>query len=155
MKKILIIVATAFIALTASAQTENDYLEVARNVLKTEKKAAIADVMQLEESQSKAFWDLYNEYDAELYKVQNKRIALIVDYAKNFETMTDAKADELMTSSMKVQAEILKLKKKYYSKFKKVLPAGKAALFMQADNKIETLVNAELALEVPFVEVVK
>ncbi len=153
MKKILMFLVTAFVAVSVSAQTGHDYLEVARNVLKTEKKVAIAEVMQLDESQSKAFWDLYNEYDAALYKVENKKIALIYDYAKNYESMTDAKADELMKSSLKVRAELLKLKKKYYSKFKKFLPAGKAALFMQADNKIETLVNAEMALEIPFVEV--
>lgn len=50
------------ISLNAFSQTDNDYLEIARDVLKTEKKTAIAEVMQLSESESQPFWDLYNEY---------------------------------------------------------------------------------------------
>jgi hypothetical protein len=152
MKKILFVLALGFFAFNMSAQTENDYLELTRNVLKVEKKAAVAEVMQLDESKSQDFWNLYNEYDMKLYQVQNKRIAIIKDYAKHYTTMTDEKADELLTASLKYQGEILKLKKAYYGKFKKVLPAAKAALFMQVDNKIETLVNAQLALEIPFVQ---
>jgi hypothetical protein len=48
---------------------------------------------------------------------------------------------------------LLKLKKSFYGKFKKVISTAKAAKFMQIDNKIETLIDAELALDIPVVEV--
>jgi len=66
--------------------------------------------------------------------------------------MTDEKADELWTNSMSYSQEVLKLKKTYYTKFKKILTAGKAARFFQAENKIETLINAELAFDIPLIE---
>ena len=53
---------------------------------------------------------------------------------------------------MGYQSGLLALKKGYYKKFKKILPAGKAVRFFQAENKIETLINAELALEIPMIE---
>ena len=152
MKQILLFTIALFFASSISAQSENDYLEIARDVLKVEKKAAIADVMDLSETESQPFWNLYNEYQGKLYTVHNKRIDGIKDFAKNYENMTDEKAEELWMNYMGYQSELLKLKKGYYKKFKKILPTGKAVRFFQAENKIETLVNAELALEIPMIE---
>ena len=152
MKKLLSILSVVLISTAIYAQSENDYLELARDVLKTEKKAAIAEVMQLTEAENTPFWTLYNEYQGKLYLVANKRIAIIKDYAEHFETLTDEKADELWLSSLSYVQEELKLSKQYYKKFKKIIPAGKAARFFQAENKIETMIDAQLALEIPLVE---
>jgi len=145
-------IVTLCFTLSTSAQSNNDYLELSRDVLKVEKKAAIADVMDLSEAQSQPFWNLYNEYQGELYTVHNKRISGIKDFAKNYENMSDEKADELWMNFMGYQSDLLKLKKGYYKKFKKILPAVKAARFFQAENKIETLINAQLALEIPMID---
>lgn len=134
------------------AQTIDDYLEVARDVLNTEKKAVVAEAMTLNDEESGPFWELYNEYNAELYKVHTKRVNIIKNFAANYESMNDEKADELWTNSMAYQTELLKLNKAYYKRFKKILPAGKAALYFQLENKIAALINAELALEIPLVE---
>jgi hypothetical protein len=152
MKKLLSILCIVFISTVIYAQSENDYLELARDVLKTEKKAVIAEVMQLTETESTPFWELYNEYQGKLYLVANKRIAIIKDFADNFENLSDEKADQLWINAMAFSQEKLKLKKQYYNKFKKILPAGKAAKFFQAENKIETMIDAQLALEIPLIE---
>jgi hypothetical protein len=133
-------------------QTIDDYLEVVRDVLNAEKKVIVAEAMQLSEAEGMPFWDMYNEYNAELYKVHTKRVNIIKDFAANYESMTDAKADELWNNTMAYQSELLKLNKTYYKKFKKILPAGKAALYFQVENKIGALVNAQLAAEIPLVE---
>ena len=152
MKKLLSILSVVLISTAIYAQSENDYLELARDVLKTEKKAAIAEVMQLTEVESTPFWTLYNEYQGKLYLVQNKRIALIKDFANNYENLSDEKADQLWINAMAINQEVLKLEKQYYKKFKKILSAGKAARFFQAENKIETMIDAQLALEIPLIE---
>lgn len=151
-KATLIIAGLILIISPVFAQTFDDYLEVARDVLNTEKKAIIAEVMELSDAESAPFWEMYNEYNAELYKVYTNRVNIIKDFAANYETMTDEKADALWTSSMAYQSELLKLNKSYYKKFKKILPAGKAALYFQAENKIAALINAELADMIPLVE---
>jgi len=152
MKKLLSILSVVLISTAIYAQSVNDYLELARDVLKTEKKAAIAEVMQLTDVESNPFWELYNEYQGKLYLVQNKRIALIKDFANNYENLSDEKADQLWISAMAFNQEVLKLEKQYYKKFKKILPAGKAARFFQTENKIETMIDAQLALEIPLIE---
>jgi hypothetical protein len=141
-----------FLTSSMNAQTDNDYLEMSREVLKVEKKAAITLVMDLSEIESQPFWNLYNEYQGKLYTVHNKRIDGIKDFAKNYENMSDEKADELWNNYLGYQSDLLKLKKGYYKKFKKILPAVKAARFFQAENKIEALINAELAEGIPMIE---
>ena len=152
MRKIFLALSACVFSLALYAQSENDYLELSREVIKMEKKAAIAEVMQLTEAESVPFWTLYNEYQGKLYLVQNKRIALVKDFAKNYENLTDEKADELWNSSLAYAQEIIKLEKTYYKKFKKIIPAGRAARFFQAENKIETMIDAQLAVDIPLIE---
>ena len=133
-------------------QTLDDYIEVKREVIKTEKKAAIAEAMTLTEEESGPFWELYNEFDFEISKVHNVRIAAIKDLTANYDAMSDDQADELWNQYLTYQQQLVKLKKNYYKKFKKILPAAKAVLYFQAENKIAALINAELAMNLPLIE---
>jgi len=153
MKKILLFATALTFTLSSFAQTTQDYVEIVRDILKTEKKVAIAEVMELTDQESGPFWDLYNEYNFELTKIQNQRLNSIYDFAENYDKMTDEKADELWKSVLSYQGDLLKLQKSYYKKFKKIIPAGKAATYFQAENKIAMMINAELALSIPFIEV--
>lgn len=149
MKKLLIGITLLFVTTGIFAQNVNDYLEVTRDVLKTEKKAAIANAMQLSEQESSAFWSLYNEYNEKMYKINTEKVDLIKDYAKNYDKMTDEKAKSLWLENLKNKADLLKLEKTYFKKFLKIMPATKTVRYFQAENKIKSLVDAELALDIP------
>ncbi len=152
MKKIMIVVGIVLLSIRSYAQTETDYLEISRDVLKVEKKAAIAEIMQLTDDECVKFWELYNEYESKNYTIQNKRIAIIKDFADSYENLSGEKADELLLKAFDFQAEVLKLNKTYYKKFKKIIPVGEASKMFQALSKIDNLVNAQLALEIPLLE---
>ena len=152
MKKTISLLSALLITISLYAQTADDYIEITRSLLKTEKKAAIAETMELSSAESEVFWPLYNEFNEKLYTIQSKRVKIIKDFAENFETLSDEKADELMTSYMGIKQEIMNLNKQYYKKFKKILPAGKAAKYFQAENKIAAIVDFQLASEIPFIE---
>ena len=109
--------------------------------------------MALTDSESVPFWVLYNAYNAKLYAIQNQRIAIIKDNANSYENLTDAEADELWLRAQKYDTEMAKLKAQYFKKFKKILSAGKAVCYFQTENKIDALVNAQLAIEIPLVDV--
>ena len=76
---------------------------------------------------------------------------IIKDFAAQYESMNDEKADALVNRSLAYDAKLLKLNKRYYKKFKKILPATKAALYFQVESKIDDLINAQLASEIPLV----
>jgi len=152
MKKYILLIVSGIIGMNVYAQQFNDYMEVSREVLKTEKKAIVAEVMQLTEAESAVFWPLYNEFQNKMYEVNTKRLNLIVDFAENFENMSEEKATEIINSSYSIDMELLKLEKSYAKKFTKILVPQKALRYLQAENKIGALIDAELALEIPLLE---
>lgn len=152
MKKIIFGIILLFAAIGLFAQTQSDYIEITREVMKTEKKAAIAEAMQLSDAESAVFWSLYNEYNEKMYAINTRLVNVINDYAEHYQTMSDEKAKELWTNAMNIDTELLKLEKTYFKKFLKILPATKAVRYFQTENKIKSLVDAELALEIPLLE---
>ncbi len=152
MKKTIIALIFVAFGTSLSAQNTDDYMEVQRGVLKTEKKAIVADAMNFTEEESTVFWPLYNEYNEKMYTLNTKVYNLIKDYAENFETITDEKAIDLWNENMKVKAELAKLEKTYFKKFQKILPGKKASRYFQLESKIRTLINAEIAIEIPLME---
>ena len=151
-KKTIFTLGLVALSIQLMAQNEAEYLGMVRDVIQMEKKAIILEEIDFTEAESGPFWALYDEYEQEMNTVHDKRVDLIKDFAANYENLTNEKADELYTNALNYEKELNKLKASYYKKFKKVVPAGKAALFMQIESKIETLIDAELALEIPLID---
>jgi len=63
----------------------------------------------------------------------DQKLAVIQDYAKNFMTMDDAKADELAQRVMALDEPRTALRKKYYEAMKKVLPTLLVVRFLQLE----------------------
>ncbi len=152
MKKVMLSVIGLLVGCFLSAQTTDDYIELVRAQLKADKKTVVAEALNLTPVESNVFWPLYNTYNNEMYAIQDKRVALIKDFAANYDKMTPEKADELVNKMFAIKGELLKLDKAYYPKFKKILPTIKVARYFQLENKIEILVNAALASQIPLLE---
>jgi len=155
MKRVLFTLVFASFGMLLWAQQTNDYIELMRSIIKTEKKAAISEVMELSTAEADLFWPLYNEYNEKRYVVNTKLVKLIEEYAENYGKMTDELATDYWKRSMAIDTELLKLEKSYYKKFLKVLNAQKTFRYFQAENKIETLILAQLALDIPLLETVE
>jgi len=152
MKKIVLGFSMLFFAATMFAQSTNDYMEVERAALKTEKKAIIVEAMAFTDEESKVFWPLYNEYSEKKYVINTNVYTNITDYADNYEALSGEKAIELWNNSMKYKGELAKLEKSYFKKFLKILPGKKAARYFQLENKLNMLIQAELAIEIPLIQ---
>jgi hypothetical protein len=152
MKKLILVLISVFALNFMYAQTADDYIELVRTQLKADKKVVVMEALQLKAGEGDLFWPVYDTYNSAMYAVQTKRVKLIKDFAANYENMTPEKADELVLKMFAIKQELLSLDKKYYPKFKKVLPVTKVATYYQLENKIETLVNAQLSIEIPLLE---
>jgi DNA anti-recombination protein RmuC len=150
---VLIAVAAVSLAAGTNAYAQGEsYLELLRSDIKTQKTAILTEAMQLTDDQASVFWPVYREYDHELSKLGDKRVGLIKDYAKHYDSMTDEKAKELMESVFKIEEEQLKLKKKYFKKFEKELSSMVATRFFQVDNQINNLVWLQVTSELPLIK---
>src|SRR5512137_643961 len=98
MKKLVTMLAFAFLfAAPAFADDLADYVQLLKHDLQAEKKDMIKKGMQtFTDEEAKRFWPIYDAYSAELGKFMEARVALIKSYADDYDTMTDAKAQELL-----------------------------------------------------------
>jgi hypothetical protein len=152
MKKFLLLV-FALVTTAAYAQDDVDsFVELLRSDVKTNKKAIITAAMEFTDAQAAAFWPIYRNYEFDLDKLGDARLALTKEYADNYENMTDAKAKELMEKAFKFQEERLKLRKKYFGEFSKVLSPAMAAKFIQVENQIHLVIDMQIASELPLVQ---
>jgi hypothetical protein len=126
--------------------------ELTNDVIKAQKKRIVGANMQLTEEEQKVFWPLYGDYQAELSKIENQQIALITIYAENYQNMTDEKAQELLDQFLAIDNEALEARRAHVKKFLKVLPAKRVARYFQVENKLDAIVNYDLARGIPLVK---
>jgi hypothetical protein len=107
--------------------------------------------MQFTDAESTAFWPLYRDYARDQQTIGDTRVQLIKDYAKNFDSMDDAKAKDMTQRMMEIEEKTVKLREDYWPKFEKALGAKRAAKFYQVDGRLSLLINLQLASEIPLV----
>ena len=129
-----------------------DNMDVMREKLRADKKAVVAEVLQLTEGEAKAFWPVYNAYQSDMVTHYDKLLKLIDTYASSYETMTDAQATSLLQQYLGLEREHVALLTSYLPRFQKVLPPKKVAKLYQVENKARALVNYELARGIPLVK---
>ena len=142
-------------AVVSQAQSEgqyDQYVQLLRKDLRSGKKQLVAANMTLTDAEATKFWVVYDQYTVELMKLYDARLALIKEYAANYEKLTDAEAKSLNKRSIDNDESIAKLRQKYVPLVAKVLPGRKSALFFQIDKRLSLLIDLQLASEIPLVE---
>jgi hypothetical protein len=130
----------------------NRYVEMMRQDIRDQKEAIIREVIVFKEGEgdkAAAFWNIYRDYQKDLKKITDVRIAIIKDYAVSFDKMTDAKAKELAKRVLANDKAALKLKETYYGKFMKVMGASAANRFFQVENTLNSIILLQINTELP------
>ena len=133
------------------SQKVTEDLNLTREIIQVKRRAIVALNMALTDSESKEFWPVYDEYWAEMKKIDDRNVALISDFAKYYvyESLTNQKAEEMLKEWLSTKNDELKLKRKYAKKFKKVLPEKKVLRYFQIENKLDLIIDTELSAQIP------
>ncbi len=134
------------------AQDLNSYMELLKSDMKTEKKIIITEAMQFSENDSKLFWGLYRDYELEMDKLADKRIAYIKKFAENYPNISNEKADDIMSKAFDYFEDRLDLKKDFYDDVKDVLGAFTAAKYIQLDQQIQLVVDIQISAALPLLD---
>lgn len=134
-----------------SKQVEQD-IELMRKDVRSQKKQIIAANLQLTDKESEKFWPLYDQYTAELVKINDTKYAAIKDYAANIDNLSDEKAVSLTRQALDVDASVAQLRLKYVPIFNKVISGKKTGLFFQLDRRLVMLIDLQLAEQIPLVQ---
>jgi hypothetical protein len=138
-------------ATPAQSSVDQD-VALLRKDIRSDKKQIIAANLQLTDAESQKFWPVYDQYTAELTKINDAKVAAIKDYAANYSTLTDDKALALTRQIIGIEESVGQLRLKYVPIFSKVISGKKTALFFQLDRRLTMLVDLQVASEVPLVE---
>jgi len=145
---------------SANAQSSGDavmnekQLQAAKELVETERNMQLIINLEFSPEQNEKFWPLYEEYRQKVRSVRERKLSLIQSYAERYwaGTVDDEFAEMAIKDLLKIQLETVKIRQKYWKKFRRILPATKAARFYQLENKMDAEVDYVLAGGVPLVE---
>jgi len=142
-------------ATTSEADTQKKntqaYLALLRRDVRQEKAEIMGSMMLLNSQDSAKFWPIYSEYDLELNKLNDQRVANIKEYAHNYNQMTDEEADKLIQSALSYRKQRADLFIKTYDKLKQALGAVTAARFAQVEEQLLLLIDLQIDSSLPIV----
>ena len=145
--------ALALLVITASlfAQSEEGLTAALKSEGQAQKRVVIAlNIVFTDSTDSQNFWAIYDEFETSVGELTDKSVAIIKEYAENYNTMTGEEAVKLTNESMDVSAQRAKLLKKTFKKIAKISPI-EAARFVQIENRINLMVRFQTALELPVI----
>src|SRR3954447_8645760 len=105
------------------------YAELLRSDVRAEKVAILTEVMGFTEAEDAAFWPIYREYDGEMAKLGDQRMALISEYAANYSTLTDPIAEKLAATALDLEARRRAVLAKYFERVKTAVSPRTALRF--------------------------
>jgi hypothetical protein len=134
----------------APQASPDDFVDLLRKDIRSQKKQIIAENMQLNDTEAEKFWPVYDQYAAELSKIYDVKLALLKDYADNYNSMTGEQAENYIRKRAEVEQSIMSLRLKYMPGFRKVLSGRETALFYQLDWRLGLAIDVQL-IQVPLI----
>lgn len=136
------------------AQQKNiqEYVSLLRSDVRKQKTEIMGAMLELSPDEAAKFWPIYNEYDAELTKLNDLRLSNIQEYARNYDNMTESKADELIQKAFDYRQRRSELLSKYYGRVKESLGSIQAARFVQIEDQLLMIIDLQITSELPIVE---
>ena len=152
MKKLVLSISICLIAFQmGQAQSNTEEIDFLQSIIGGEKKAVVADFIQVEGASKDAFWGLYDAYEVERKALGKNRIGLLEKYANEFEGISDAETDNIVMEGQKLNKSYEKLINSYYKKIKKASGSKAAAQFYHLENYFHSLTRTTILENIPVI----
>ena len=130
----------------------NRDLELLRHDLRAKRKQLIAANLKLTQDEAAKFWPVYDQYIKELIAINDKKFALIQQYADNYGKMSDFESLLFIRNWLDSDIETTQLRQKYVPMVSKVLDGKKTATFFQLDRRIAMMLELQVSSQMPLVQ---
>jgi GTPase Era involved in 16S rRNA processing len=157
LKMLILPIVCGLLAIAAPVYAEDSAaatnMQILLDKVKADKKLLVAANMDLNDTESKAFWPIYDAYQKDLQKLNDRILKMISSYAEAYNSgdMTDQQAQPLINEALAIEAAEVAMRKSFAEKLGKVLPAKKVARYLQIETKIRAAIHVELADRIPLV----
>jgi len=110
----LAVIVTAFpVASFAQDATTSADEQILLKQIQTDRRGVYAEYLKLTDAESKAFWPIYDEYEAKSKVLVDRYLAMVNNFAEKYDTLTDAEASEILKERLTIERKKLDLKVKY------------------------------------------
>jgi len=149
----VVVVLFGYGPLSMAQEKPADNMQILADKIRADKKLVIATNMELTEAEAKDFWPIYEQYQKDLQRINQRMANLLESYADDFhnKSLTDEKAKKLIDEALAIDRAEANLKSTYAPKLSKALPIRKVVRYLQIENKIRAVVKYEIASGVPLV----
>jgi len=164
LKSVWLVVAVSFVVPAIAQTSVSDKattgdgasmnMQILRDKIRADKKLVVAQNMPLTDSEASAFWPIYDAYQADLGKINERMKNVILAYAAAYNSgpVTNEAAKKLLEEWLGTQEADVRLMRSYVPKLEKALPDMKVARYIQIESKIRDVERYELAAQIPLVE---
>jgi hypothetical protein len=145
-------------AQTAPAQENNPHvissqdLDLLRKDIRSKKKQLVAANLRLTDTEATKFWPIYDRYTAELIAINDKKFALVQNYADNWGKMTNEQSLSFIRQWLDMDILITQLRQKYVPIVSQVLDGKKSATFFQLDRRMSMMIDLQVSSQMPLVQ---
>lgn len=137
---------------SSSRTIKSQDLNLLRKDLRAMRKQLIAQNLKLTEAEAAKFWPVYDQYTKELITINDKKFAVIQDYADNFGKMTNDQSLLFIRQWLDADIAQTQLRQKYVPFVARVLDGKKTATFFQLDRRIAMMLELQVASQMPLVQ---
>jgi len=118
-------------------------------LIQSDRKGLVSRNMSLTPEESAKFWPIYEAQQKELARPEQERLRAVLDYVNTGAQVTGANAQRLVQTILDAEQDEVRIRRKYWDRLLKVLPADKAARYMQIENKMRAVQAYETARVMP------
>ncbi len=144
-----ILVLSAFCRAQDQQPSLDSVIAVFRADMNADRAAVITQAMNFSDKDAGAFWPIYRKYEYERSLLDDRRVAVIKQYAEKYSALTDADAKAMAEQMFDCESRIVELKKTYFKKFNKSLPSLTVAKFFQLEHRLDLLVDMKVESSLP------
>lgn len=127
-------------------------MDLLRKDLRSKRKQLIAANLQLTDTEAAKFWPVYDQYITELVSINDRKFALIQEYADNWGKLKNEQSVSFIRQWLDLDIEIAQLRQKYVPKVTKILEGKKTATFFQLDRRIAMMIELQVSSQMPLVQ---
>lgn len=131
--------------LAQQSDTEGLTLEI----ITAKKKLIVLENMGMTEEEKEKFWPVYDEYQKTLDQLNQRDGKLIEEFAANYNDLSDEAAKSLIDQYFSIEQDRFKAQESLLPKLSGALPPNKVIRYYQIENKIDAIINFELARIIP------
>ena len=124
-------------------------IAMVRANMQADRTTLITSGMNFNDKDAAIFWPIYEQYQYERSKLDDRRAEVIKQYTQKYPNLTDAEAKTMAQEMLDCASRLAELKKQYYKKFNKVLPALTVTKFFQLEWRVDLMMDMQVEASLP------